>query len=312
MLKLCLVQVRLRLCSGQTEVSNIYRVVNETTLRPDYYRLRASKPKSTQPTSRSIARQDDETQTESARRESPTVRPSLIASQVHSEAASNGQTPFPISLNDNAYWATLATNPEVPLSFQAQQSQASETPGSRPSLGLETPGESSDQSGAYWFSLRRLHRAHLDREARTSFGQRTSEYLPSDLDLHHSSQESSSNDTISLRQRLARRTGCLTVNKQKQWQFFSAMNPISMTLPEKSPLGSAYDDRNDIMDFDQNDEPFQIPIVDAKYEKHLTDLFFAWHNPLFNQIDESIYLEHRASSPPGGDFFYSPALQKAM
>lgn len=52
---------------------------------------------------------------------------------------------------------------------------------------------------------------------------------------------------------------------------------------------------------------------DLKYEEHLLDLFFAWHNPLFNVVDKCCFYRARAIYATGNrTLFYSPCLSNAM
>lgn len=51
----------------------------------------------------------------------------------------------------------------------------------------------------------------------------------------------------------------------------------------------------------------------AAYEKHLTSLYFAWHNPLLNEIDKDVYLREKEVYEAGHYTpYYSPTLENAM
>jgi hypothetical protein len=52
---------------------------------------------------------------------------------------------------------------------------------------------------------------------------------------------------------------------------------------------------------------------DQKYENHLTALYFAWHNPYVNEVDQQIYNRERDVYESGRDTpLYTPALNNAM
>jgi len=52
---------------------------------------------------------------------------------------------------------------------------------------------------------------------------------------------------------------------------------------------------------------------DAAYEEHLTNLYFAWHNPLLIEIDREIYMREKKVYEAGHDTpYYSPTLAMAM
>lgn len=290
------------------------RWVNETGLTLNH-RHRPSKGKSTKHAGSLKVSNEDETpvvavsRTDSTGRGSPCLNSALTVSQAP-QGDIDREAPFPMCLSDNNYWDVLESSPEIPLSVHGQQFKCPERHNSGPALDLQIPGPIPDHRDAFWSSLHSLHRDN----ARSSFGLHGSDYSPLDLDSYQSDHDSSANDpnTVSFRIRLARRTGCLKLNKRRQWEFFGAMNPISLSSTGTTPLSSSLNDGDDSTDFDEHHKTFLFPTVDVNYEKYLTDLFFAWHNPWYNQIDEALYMEHRNTSPLIGDFYWSPALQKAM
>ena len=52
---------------------------------------------------------------------------------------------------------------------------------------------------------------------------------------------------------------------------------------------------------------------DLSYEKHLIDLYFAWHDPFLHEVDRDIFEQHKEIYTSGRDTeLYSPALENAM
>ena len=53
--------------------------------------------------------------------------------------------------------------------------------------------------------------------------------------------------------------------------------------------------------------------TDPEYESHLTRLYFAWHNPWVNEVDQQIYRCEKEVYESGRDTpLYTPALHNAM
>jgi hypothetical protein len=109
------------------------------------------------------------------------------------------------------------------------------------------------------------------------------------------------------------------VSKDDQWTFTSGMDPFSIALDSgrssDGPPSTHHDvdidsdEDDDLMHLDGCEDSFQ---EEPAYEDHLTGLFFAWHNPWLNVVEEQSYFAHKQSSHPLGDFFYSCALQQIM
>jgi len=52
---------------------------------------------------------------------------------------------------------------------------------------------------------------------------------------------------------------------------------------------------------------------DPEFESHLTRLYFAWHNPFVNEVDQQIYRREKSVYESGRDTpLYTPALNSAM
>ncbi|OQV07619.1 Fungal specific transcription factor domain-containing protein [Cladophialophora immunda] len=284
--------LQLRLTRGQAAKSNRVRANLQRPDRVVADSLQAQSPEPSTASRRSKSRVND------ASSLSPTPRTNITTESTESLG------PF----DDTAYWETLVRDSGSTLAHV-------DDPVPEDAEALPKVAEPGN-TGAYWFSLRRLGVSNGRTERPTptlAVSMSPDTALPQRPVLSASVW-----GKTDLRNLLARRTGRLQQDEDSCYTFSGGMS-LRGILPEEEPHTPLPPERQqvevrDSFNIDDNDCTLLSESLDhLGYRDRLTELFFIWYNPWLNEIDEEMYFVYKSSSPTAQDnFFFSAALETAI
>lgn len=114
-------------------------------------------------------------------------------------------------------------------------------------------------------------------------------------------------------QQLANRFGRLQLAEDGHLRYYGATSHLHMMSQEPGPFYQP--SRRPLRDEEEAavERAGLHWAQDEAYESHLTRLYFAWHNPWVNEVDQQIYLREKSVYDAGRDTpLYTPALNSAV
>lgn len=112
---------------------------------------------------------------------------------------------------------------------------------------------------------------------------------------------------------ISRRFGRMRLTEDGKLRYFGATSYFSMLPNEIDTLYLPQDDsiRQDGIALIERSNLQWFP--DLEYEQHLTSLYFAWHSPFLNEVQQHVYIREKSIYDAGHDTaLYSPALENSM